>query len=209
MIHHNDITSQQYIITQPLRKPMTSPVLRVKRQVCHLFVDTVHIGPTWGPSGANRTQVGPMLDLCFTMCICTDIYGSMAFPELLPIDVENQSIKAHNLNSAKMHFGSKFGNSNFNWWQVMAWTSSRWDKIYILIYISTWLSGSINPKAKGILTKAICTFDPNLVKLAWMGDELWCRLAHTHPHMDRQTQAMAIPEGQNLIQAKMTHRGNH
>ena len=31
------------------------------------------------------------------------------------------------------------------------------------------------PKLIGILTQVFCTFCPNLVILAWTGDELWCR----------------------------------
>ena len=34
------------------------------------------------------------------------------------------------------------------------------------------MSSSMNPKTIGILTKVFCTSGPNLVVLAWTGDEL-------------------------------------
>ena len=34
------------------------------------------------------------------------------------------------------------------------------------------MPSSINPKTIGILTKVLSTFGPNLVALAWTGDEL-------------------------------------
>ena len=33
--------------------------------------------------------------------------------------------------------------------------------------------GQLPPKTIGILAKVFCTSGPNLVILAWMGDELW------------------------------------
>ena len=57
-----------------------------------------------------------------------------------------------------------------------------------------------------------CISGPNLVILAWMGDELSSGQArdcyththtHTHGHTDPQTQAMTIPEGQNWPRVKM------
>ena len=55
-----------------------------------------------------------------------------------------------------------------------------------------------------------CISGPNLVILAWMGDELSSGQArdcytHTHGHTDPQTQAMTIPEGQNWPRVKIDH----
>ena len=61
--------------------------------------------------------------------------------------------------------------------------------------------GQSPQKTIGILTKAFYTSGPNLVMVAWMGDELSCRQAwgwHKQRHTDRQMQAMTIPGGQNL-----------
>ena len=60
--------------------------------------------------------------------------------------------------------------------------------------------GRLPPQTIGALTKVFYTYGPNLVILAWMGDELSCGQARdyrTHRHTDRQTQATTIPEGQN------------
>ena len=58
--------------------------------------------------------------------------------------------------------------------------------------------GQSPPKTIGILTKVFYTYSPNLVILAWTGDELsrgqtWWR---TDWRTDGQTQATTIPEGQ-------------
>ena len=39
-------------------------------------------------------------------------------------------------------------------------------------------------KTTGILTKLFCTSGPNLVILAWMGDELWCGQAQKEAYFD-------------------------
>ena len=64
--------------------------------------------------------------------------------------------------------------------------------------------GQSPPKTKGILTKVFYTYCPNLVILAWTGDELSHGQAsayrthrRTDGHTDRQMQATTIPEGQN------------
>ena len=64
--------------------------------------------------------------------------------------------------------------------------------------------GQSPPKTIGILTKVFYTYGPNLVILAWTGDELSRGQAsdyRTHGRTDerthRQTQATTIPEGQN------------
>ena len=70
--------------------------------------------------------------------------------------------------------------------------------------------GQSPPKTIGILTKVIYTYGPNLVILAWTGDELSRGQAsayrthrRTDGHTDRQTQATTIPEGQNWPRVKM------
>ena len=59
----------------------------------------------------------------------------------------------------------------------------------------------------GILTKVFYTYGPNLVILAWTGDELSRGQAmidaHTDGHTDWQTQATTIPEGQNWPRVKI------
>ena len=67
-------------------------------------------------------------------------------------------------------FGS---NPNFNLWGLVAWTSSKWGKFWLLSSIWPWKSRSINPKTIRISTKVFCTSDPTLVILAWKGGELW------------------------------------
>ena len=65
--------------------------------------------------------------------------------------------------------------------------------------------GQMSHNTIGILTKLFCTSGPNLVILAWTGDELSCRQARdyrTHRRTHRQTQATTIPEGQNWPRVK-------
>ena len=65
--------------------------------------------------------------------------------------------------------------------------------------------GQSPPKTIGILTKVFYTYGPNLVILAWTGDELsrgqtWWR---TDGLTDGRTQATTIPEGQYWPRVKM------
>ena len=69
--------------------------------------------------------------------------------------------------------------------------------------------GQSPPKTIGILTKVFYIYCPNLLILAWTGDELSRGQAsayrthrRTDGHTDRQTQAMTIPEGQNWPRVK-------
>ena len=65
--------------------------------------------------------------------------------------------------------------------------------------------GQSLPKTIGILTKVFYTCGPNLVILAWTGDELSHGQAHDwrmDGHTDRQTQATTVPEGQNWPRVK-------
>ena len=73
--------------------------------------------------------------------------------------------------------------------------------------------GQSPPKTIGTLTKVFYTYGPNLVILAWTGDELSRGQAsayrthrrtdgRTDGHTDRQTQATTIPEGQNWPRVK-------
>ena len=56
------------------------------------------------------------------------------------------------------------------------------------------------PKTTGTLTKVFYTYGPNLVILAWTGDELSCGQAcdyRKHRWTHRRTDTTKIPEGQN------------
>ena len=67
--------------------------------------------------------------------------------------------------------------------------------------------GQSPPKTIGILTKVFFyTYGPNLVILAWTGDELPRGQASDYPtdgRTDTQTQATTIPEGQNWTRVKI------
>ena len=66
--------------------------------------------------------------------------------------------------------------------------------------------GQMSHKTIRILTKLFCTSGPNLVILAWTGDELSRGQARdycTHRRTHRQKQATTIPEGQNWPRVKI------
>ena len=104
------------------------------------------------------------------------------------------------LNSAKMHFCSIFveivTSIGGELWQEQAQNEVKPD-----FGVQFDLEGHNQSSRKtiGILTKVFYISCPNLVILAWTGDELSCGQAgvdaHTWTH--RQTQAMTIPKGQN------------
>ena len=71
------------------------------------------------------------------------------------------------------------------------------------------------PKTIGILTKVFYTYVPNLVILAWTGDELLRGQASayrthrwTNGHTNRQMQATTIPKGQNWPRVKSLQDAN-
>ena len=45
-------------------------------------------------------------------------------------------------------------------------------------------NGQLSHKTIGILANVFCTSGPNLVILAWMGDELWCGQAQNGVNFD-------------------------
>ena len=69
--------------------------------------------------------------------------------------------------------------------------------------------GQSPPKTIGILTKVFYTYGPNLVILAWTGDELsrgqtwWRTDGRTDRRTDGRTQATTIPEGQYWPRVKI------
>ena len=46
--------------------------------------------------------------------------------------------------------------------------------------------GRLHPKTIGFLDKVFCTSGPNVVTLAWMGDELWCGQAQDGVNFDSE-----------------------
>ena len=90
---------------------------------------------------------------------------------------------------------------NFNWWRVMAWTSSKWGKFWLWSSIWPWRPRSIVPQNNRNLNQGLLHLwskfgDPSLNgwwiiarTSSWLTDT-W---THTHIH----TQATTIPEGQN------------
>ena len=74
-----------------------------------------------------------------------------------------------------MYLWSKFGNPDFNqWWLIMQTNSQTQNGVNFDCEVKFDLEGhgQSSPKTIGILTKVFYTYGPNLVILAWMGDEL-------------------------------------
>ena len=103
-----------------------------------------------------------------------------------------------------MHFWPKFGNTDFNWWRLIAWTSSKWGKFWLLSSIWPWSSRSIAPRNnrdpnQGLLHLWSKFGDSSLnswlviARTSW-----WLTDRHTHTH----TQATTIPEGHNWPRVK-------
>ena len=72
--------------------------------------------------------------------------------------MRSRSINPQNnrvLNRTKMHFWSKFGDSNLNEWKVIVRTSSKWGKIRLLSYIWPCRSRSITPKNNRHLNQGV------------------------------------------------------
>ena len=96
------------------------------------------------------------------------------------------------LNSAKMHFWSKLGNTDFNWWWLIARTNSHAQNgvnFDFKVLFDLEGQGQLRQKTMGLLTKVFYISGPNLVILAWTVDELslgqahdWRTHRHTHIH---------------------------
>ena len=104
-----------------------------------------------------------------------------------------------------MHFWPKFGNTDFNWWWLIARTSSKWGKFLLLSSIWPWSSRSIAPRNNRDLNQGLLHLwskfgDSSLhswlviARTSW-----WLTDRHTHTH----TQATTIPEGHNWPRVKI------
>ena len=79
------------------------------------------------------------------------------------------------LNSAKVHLWSKFWNPDYDPWWRMARTNSQAQtgvNFDFEVKFNLEGQGQSTPKTIGILTKVFYTYGPNLVILAWTGNEL-------------------------------------
>ena len=112
-------------------------------------------------------------------------------------DLEDQgqsTPKTTGYNHIKMHFWSKFGDSNLNGWKLSCRQAQKEVIFEFQVKFDLKGQGRSPPKIIGILSKVLCIPDPNLVILAWTADELSCGQAsgwytNTHGHTDRHTDA--------------------
>ena len=95
-----------------------------------------------------------------------------------------------------MHFWPQFGNTDFNWWWLIARTSSKWGKFWHLSSIWSWSSGSIVPKNQRDLNQGLLhlwsKFGGSSLNGWWVTARtswwLTDRHTHTHTHTRRQRQ---------------------
>ena len=119
-----------------------------------------------------------------------------------------EPIRACRINGAKMHFWPKFGNTDFNWWWLIARTSSKWGKFWHLSSIWPWSSRSTAPKNNRDLNQGLLHLWSKFSGSSWNGwwvtarTSWWLTDRHTHTHT--HTQATTIPEGQNWLRVKTT-----
>ena len=106
-----------------------------------------------------------------------------------------------------MHFCSKFGNCNFNWWWVMACTSLKWGKFWFWGSIWPWRSRSIIQQNNRALNQGLLHVwskfgDPSLNGW-WViaQTNLWLTDTRTHTHT--HAQATTIHEGQSWPRVKI------
>ena len=89
-----------------------------------------------------------------------------------------------------MHFCSKFGNCNFNWWWVIAWTSSKWGKFWLRNSIWPWRSRSIVPQNNRDLNQGLLHLWSKFGDPSWNGwwviarTSLWLMHGWTHTQTD-------------------------
>ena len=73
-----------------------------------------------------------------------------------------------------MHLWTKFGNPNLTWISDEWWVGKAQNGVNFDFEVKFDLEGQGQspPKTIGILTKVFYTYGPNLMILAWTGDEL-------------------------------------
>ena len=108
-----------------------------------------------------------------------------------------------------MHFWPKFENTDFNWWWLVARTSSKWGKFWLLSSIWSWSSRSIVLKNDRDLNQGLLhlqsKFGDSSLNGWWViaRTSWWLTDRHTHTH----TQATTIPEGQKWPRVKTRFMG--
>ena len=116
-----------------------------------------------------------------------------------------------------MHFCSKFGNCNFNWWWVMAWTSSKWSKFWLWSSIWPWRSWSIVPQNNRDLNQGLLHFWSKFGDPSWNGwwviarTSSWLTHGRTHTQTDAgndNTRRPKLASGKNNI-CKAIYRWPH
>ena len=89
---------------------------------------------------------------------------------------------------------SKFGNCNFNWWWVMAWTSSKWGKFWLWSSIWPWRSRSIVPQNNRDLNQGLLHLWFKFGDPSWKGwwviarTSSWLTHGRTHTQTDTRRQ---------------------
>ena len=87
-----------------------------------------------------------------------------------------------------MHFWPKFGNTDFNLWWLIARTSSKWGKFWLLSSIWFWSSRSIIPKNNRDLNQGLLhlwsKFGDSSLNGWWVTARTswWLTDRHTHTH---------------------------
>ena len=95
------------------------------------------------------------------------------------------------LNSANVHFGSKFGNFILDRWWMMARTSSKYGNFLLLSYIWPWSSRSITPQNNRDLNQGVLLFWSKFGNSNLNGWQVIARTSKVLPHTQthRQTDA--------------------
>ena len=110
-----------------------------------------------------------------------------------------------------MHFWPNFGNTDFNLWWLIARTSSKWGKFWLLSSVWPWSSRSIIPKNNRDLNQGLLhlwsKFGDSSLNGWWVTARTSWWLTDRHTHTHTHTQATTIPEGQNWPRVKTVYWG--
>ena len=105
-----------------------------------------------------------------------------------------------------MHFWPKFGNTDFNWWWLIARNSSKWGKFWLLSSIWPWSSRSIVPRSNRDLNQGLLhlwsKFGDSSLNSWWViaRTSWWLTDRHTRTHTRRQRQYPKAITGPSLDQ---------
>ena len=147
----------------------------------HAFKPPHNYGVTWKPAMVALNK--EMRISKYIQTVQLNING--AIKKYNGRSVSNKPQIARDLDSAVVYFWSRFGNSNFNWWWVMTWRSSKLCNCYLQGQFDHERQDQSHHETIYLLTNVFYTSYPNLLILAYLSDDFFADRLVIDAHRQR------------------------